>query len=201
MAAPAAPSLVVRWSAPAPVAAGDLRARRAAGRLASRAALAEAIDAWRAAFGDAPWQRAPLTHDAAGAPRFDDPGAPAIALAHTAGLGGAAIAMPGVRAAGIDAEPVGAPGARALRRLAEGTGEAALAWSDVHWPLRLWCAKEAAVKAERAPADLLGRSLRIESVGPAAPGGEQVVVVRSHLGNAFEVRTAVVGGHVRAWTE
>ena len=69
------------------------------------------------------------------------------------------------------------------------------------WACALWCAKEAAVKAERAPADLLGRSLRIESVGPAAPGGEQVVVVRSHLGNAFEVRTAVVGGHVRAWTE
>jgi phosphopantetheinyl transferase (holo-ACP synthase) len=178
-----------------------VRARRAAGRLASRSALAEAIDAWRAAFGDAGWQRAPVVHDATGAPSFDHPAAPAIALAHTAGLGGAAIAMPGVRAAGIDAEPVDAPGARALRRLAEGTGEAALPWGDGHWPLRLWCAKEAAVKAERMPADLLGRTLRIESVETITASGEQRVRVRSHLGNAISVCTAVSGAHVRAWTE
>lgn len=201
MRAHAAPSLVVRWSVPAPTAPGDLRARRAAGRLASRAALAEAIEAWRAAFGDAPWQRAPVVHDASGAPRFDHAASPPIALAHTAGLGGAAIAMPGVPAAGIDAEPVDAPGAHALRRLAEGTGEAALAWGDAHWPLRLWCAKEAAVKAERAPADLLGRSLRIEGVEPITASGEQRVRVRSHLGNAISVCTAVAGAHVRAWTE
>ncbi len=198
---PAAPTVVVRWSVTPPVAAGDVRARRAAGRLASRSALAEAIDAWRAAFGDAGWQRAPVVHDATGAPSFDHPAAPAIALAHTAGLGGAAIAMPGVRAAGIDAEPVDAPGARALRRLAEGTGEAALPWGDGHWPLRLWCAKEAAVKAERMPADLLGRTLRIESVETITASGEQRVRVRSHLGNAISVCTAVSGAHVRAWTE
>jgi len=193
--------VVVRWSVTPPVAAGDVRARRAAGRLASRSAMAEAIDAWRAAFGDAGWQRAPVVHDATGAPRFDHLAAPAIALAHTAGLGGAAIAMPGVRAVGIDAEPVDAPGARALRRLAEGTGEAALAWGDGHWPLRLWCAKEAAVKAERMPADLLGRTLRIEFVEAITAAGEQRVRVRSHLGNAISVCTAVSGAHVRAWTE
>jgi 4'-phosphopantetheinyl transferase EntD len=193
--------VVVRWSVTPPVAAGDVRARRAAGRLASRSALAEAIDAWRAAFGDAGWQRAPVVHDATGAPSFDHPAAPAIALAHTAGLGGAAIARPGVRAAGIDAEPVDAPGARALRRLAEGTGEAALPGGDGHWPLRLWCAKEAAVKAERMPADLLGRTLRIESVATITASGEQRVRVRSHLGNAISVCTAVSGAHVRAWTE
>ncbi|MFM9097493.1 MAG: hypothetical protein ACKOQW_04260, partial [Phycisphaerales bacterium] len=82
---PAERGLVVRWSTPAPVDGADVRARRAAGRLASRVALGEAIAAWRAAFGDAEWQRAPVVHDASGAPRFDHPSAPAIALAHAAG--------------------------------------------------------------------------------------------------------------------
>ncbi|MFM9145213.1 MAG: hypothetical protein ACKORL_07610, partial [Phycisphaerales bacterium] len=56
---PAERGLVVRWSTPAPVDGADVRARRAAGRLASRVALGEAIAAWRAAFGDGEWQRAP----------------------------------------------------------------------------------------------------------------------------------------------
>jgi hypothetical protein len=150
--------------------------------------------------GEAAWQRAPVEHDEAGAPRFACAGAPALALAHTAGLGGAAIAAPGVAWAGIDAEPVTAAGARALRQLAQQSGEAALAWADDHWPLRLWCAKEAAVKAERVPADVLGRSLRVEHVASLSADGIQVVTVRSHLGRAFEVRTSVVGAHVRAET-
>lgn len=192
--------LIVRWSEPPALAGANRHVLRAAGRVASRAALAEAIAAWRAAFGDAAWQRAPVEHDEAGAPRFACAGAPALALAHTAGLGGAAIAVPGMRWAGIDAEPVAAPGARALRQLAQQSGEAALAWADDHWPLRLWCAKEAAVKAERVPADVLGRSLRVEHVAALAADGVQVVAVRSHLGRAFEVRTSVVGAHVRAET-
>ncbi len=189
---------MVRWCAPAPLEGGTRAAQRAAARLASRAALAEAIGAWRAAYGDAPWQRAPVVHDVHGAPRFDGGGAPPLALAHTVGLGGAAIAGPGAVLVGIDAEPVDAPGARALRQLAERTGEAALPWSDQHWPLRLWCAKEAVVKAERVPADLLGRSLRIEQVETAI-GLEQHVAVRSHLGRVHRVVTVVHAGHVRAW--
>lgn len=197
---PAERGLVVRWSSPAPIAGADMRARRAAGRLASRVALAEAIAAWRAAFGDAPWQRAPVVHDASGAPQFDHPFAPPIALAHAAGLGGGAIAMPGVLHAGIDCEPTDARGASALRQLAARSGEDRLAWCDDAWPLRMWCAKEAVVKAERVPADLLGRSLRVEAVHPAGAGGVQLVEVRSHLGRAFSVATEAVGGHVRAVT-
>jgi 4'-phosphopantetheinyl transferase EntD len=192
--------LIVRWSEPPALAGANRHVLRAAGRVASRAALAEAIAAWRAAFGEAEWQHAPVEHDEAGAPRFACAGAPALALAHTAGLGGAAIAAPGVRWAGIDAEPVAAPGARALRQLAEQSGEAALAWGDALWPLRLWCAKEAVVKAERVPADILGRSLRVESVAAAAADGTQRVTVRSHLGRTFDVSTVVVGAHVRAET-
>ena len=197
---PAERGLVVRWSTPAPIAGADLRARRAAGRLASRVALAEAIAAWRAAVGDAGWQRAPVVHDATGAPRFDHPAAPAIALTHTAGLGGGAIAMPGVPHAGIDCEPADARGASALRQIAARSGEDRLEWCDDAWPLRMWCAKEAVVKAERSPADLLGRSLRVERVHPAGAGGVQRVEVRSHLGRAFSVVTEVAGAHVRAVT-
>jgi len=188
----------MRWCAPAPLDGAARAVQRAAARLASRAALAEAIGAWRAAYGEAPWQRAAVVHDVHGAPRFDAEGAPALALAHTIGLGGAAIAGPGASLAGIDAEPVDAPGARALRQLAERTGESSLPWSDEHWPLRLWCAKEVVVKAERVPADLLGRTLRIELV-ESAVGLEQRVSVRSHLGRVHRVVTTVHAGHVRAW--
>jgi hypothetical protein len=197
---PAERGLVVRWSTPAPLAGADMRARRAAGRLASRVALGEAIAAWRAAFGDAEWQRAPVVHDASGAPRFDHPHAPPIALAHAAGLGGGAIAMPGVPHAGIDCEPADARGASALRQLAARSGEDRLEWCDDAWPLRMWCAKEAVVKAERAPADILGRSLRVERVHPAGAGGTQPVEVRSHLGRTFRVVTEASGAHGRAFT-
>jgi hypothetical protein len=75
-----------------------------------------------------------------------------------------------------------------------------LEWCDDAWPLRMWCAKEAVVKAERAPADILGRSLRVERVHPAGAGGTQPVEVRSHLGRTFRVVTEASGAHVRAFT-
>ena len=64
----------------------------------------------------------------------------------------------------------------------------------------MWCAKEAVVKAERAPADLLGRSLRVEAVHAPGAGGTQPIEVRSHLGRTFAVVTEAVGAHVRAFT-
>ena len=126
-------------------------------------------------------------------------GAPGISIAHARGLAGCAIAAPGARCPGIDCEPLDAPAAAALRELSVQTGEAALPWSDEAWPLRLWCAKESVVKAERVGADALGRTLRVEHVA-AEHGGVQLVTVRSHRDRVFTVATAVVGAHVRAWT-
>ncbi len=172
---------------------------RVAARLASRAALAAAIDCWRGRHGSAAWCDAALSHDAMGAPSFAHPDAPLVALAHTPGLGGAAIAAPGAAHLGIDAEPLQTHAARALRHLSEQTGEAALPWGDEHWPLRLWCAKEAVVKAERSPADLLGRTLRVEAVEALQPDGAQRLTVRSHLGRTFVVQTTLRGMHMTAW--
>ena len=194
-----APSFILQWhrcDAPAGV---SRKAQRVAARLASRAALAQAIARWRALHGDAPWCDAPVEHDESGAPRFAHPGAPLLALAHAPGLGGAAIAPMGAAFVGIDAEPLDAPAARALAQLAQQTGESRLAWLDAHWPLRPWCAKEAAVKAERVPADLLGRTLRIVEVA-AGEAGAQRVRVRTHRGRELEVETAIDGAHMTAWT-
>jgi phosphopantetheinyl transferase len=144
---------------------------------------------------------ASIEHEPSGAPVIGGhPDAPPISIAHTAGLAGCAIAAPGCTAPGIDAEPVGAPAAEALRRLSAETGEASLAWADDHWPLRLWCAKEACVKAERAAADLLGRTLRVQHAGVLESDGSQRLVVRTHRDRVLAVVTAVDGGHVRAWT-
>lgn len=179
----------------------DRRALRELGRAASRAAFRLASAEWALRHGPADWCGAEVGNDAAGAPVVDGfPAAPAIAIAHTCGLGGCAIAAPGGAAPGLDAEPLDAPGAASLRALAAETGEDRLPWQDAHWPLRLWCAKESAVKAERVPADALGRSLRVEEAGPLGTDGTQRVVVRTHLGRAVAVWTEVHGAHVRAWT-
>ena len=175
----------------------ELRAR---GREASRAAFRAAAAAWRHAYGEAPWLEAAIAHDADGAPLVaGHAGAPGISIAHARGLAGCAIAAPGARCPGIDCEPLDAPAAAALRELSVQTGESALPWSDEAWPLRLWCAKESVVKAERGGADALGRMLRVEHVS-AEHGGVQLVTVRSHRDRVFTVATAVVGAHVRAWT-
>ena len=174
---------------------------RALGREASRAAFRAAAATWAHAHGAAPWAAAEVDHDAHGAPVLaDHRDAPSISFAHARGLGGCAIAAPGAPAPGIDCEPLDAPAAAALRDLAAQTGEAALAWADEHWPLRLWCAKESVVKAERVGADALGRSLRIQHAGALNADGTQLVVVRSHRDRVFAVTTAVDAAHVRAWT-
>ena len=174
---------------------------RALGRAASRTAFGLAAREWQSRHGRVAWLDAAIGHDAAGAPLVEGhPGAPAISIAHTAGLAGCAIAAPGCEAPGIDAEPIGAPAGDAVRRLAEETGEAALAWADAHWPLRLWCAKEACVKAERVGADLLGRTLRVQHAGLLEADGLQRLVVRTHRDRVLAVATQAVAGHVRAWT-
>lgn len=174
---------------------------RALGRAASRTAFGLAAREWQSRHGRAAWLDAAIGHDARGAPLVEGhPDAPHVSIAHTAGLAGCAIAAPGCEPPGVDAEPVGAAASDAVRRLAEETGEAGLAWGDEHWPLRLWCAKEACVKAERVGADLLGRTLRVQHAGVLGPDGAQRVVVRTHRDRVLAVVTAVVGGHVRAWT-
>jgi hypothetical protein len=177
---------------------------RTLGRAASRRALAVAARAWRTAHGDAPWIGAALVHDSDGAPRLDAPGAPLVSVTHGRGLAGCALAAPGGRWVGLDAERTEAPGMRAVRELAERSGEAALAWPDAAWPARLWCAKEAVVKAERSAADLLGRTLRVVAARPLAPGepsplaspehmGVVVVTVESHRARTFLAHTAQRG--------
>jgi phosphopantetheinyl transferase len=174
---------------------------RELGRQASRAAFGVATAAWQSAHGASGWASAGIDHDAQGAPRIaGHRSAPFVSIVHTRGLAGCAIAAPGAPSIGIDAEPINASGVPALRSLAEETGEARLPWNDDAWPLRLWCAKESVVKAERIGADALGRSLRIEHVGALKEDGTQNVVVRSHRDRVFAVVTAVVGEHVRAWT-
>jgi phosphopantetheinyl transferase len=169
---------------------------RELGRQASRAAFGVAVAAWKSAHGPSAWHGAALEHDAQGAPRIaGHRAAPFVSIAHTRGLAGCAIAAPGAPSIGIDAEPMHASGIPALRALAEETGEARLPWNDDAWPLRLWCAKESVVKAERIGADALGRSLRIEHVGALSDDGKQNVVVRSHRDRVFAVVTAVLGGH------
>jgi len=174
---------------------------RELGRQTSRAAFGVAVAAWKSAHGPSAWHGAVIEHDAQGAPRIaGHRAAPFVSIAHTRGLAGCAIAAPGAPSVGIDTEPINASGIPALRALAEETGESKLPWNDDAWPLRLWCAKESVVKAERIGADALGRSLRIEHVGAIKDDGTQNVVVRSHRDRVFAVVTAVVGDHVRAWT-
>lgn len=193
---------VIRWSAFVPAAGADRRTLRELGRSASRAAFRLAAAAWAERHGPADWCLGEVANDPSGAPVVAGfPAAPAISIAHTRGLGGCAIAAPGGPVPGIDAEPVDAPAAASLRALAAETGEDRLPWRDDHWPLRLWCAKESAVKSERAPADALGRSLRVEEAGPLAADGRQRVVVRTHRGRPVAVWTEASGAHVRAWTE
>jgi phosphopantetheinyl transferase len=181
----------------------DRAALRSLGREASRAAFRAASAAWAHAHGPAPWAAGEqeIEHDPFGAPLIARrPGAPWVSFAHARGLGGCAIAAPGAPAPGIDCEPVDAPASAALRELARQTGEDALAWADDHWPLRLWCAKESVVKAERVGADAMGRSLRVQHAGALNPDGTQLLVVRSHRDRVFAVTTAVDAAHVRAWT-
>lgn len=191
---------VIQWL-PFAHGAGATRGElRTLGREASRAAFRAAAAAWRHAHGDAAWIVGAIGHDAAGAPIVEGhAAAPGISIAHARGLAGCAIAAPGGRCPGIDCEPLDAPAAPALRELSVQTGESALPWSDEAWSLRLWCAKEAVVKAERIGADALGRTLRVEHVA-ADGGGVQLLTVRSHRDRVFSVATAVVGAHVRAWT-
>ena len=174
---------------------------RKLGREASRAAFRAAAAAWQSVHGPAAWAAAELANDEHGAPHIaGHRGAPHISITHTRGLAGCAIAIPGAPAPGIDAEPLDSSGVAALRTLAEETGEARHPGKDDAWPLRMWCAKESVVKAERFGADALGRTLRIEHVGMLEEDGTQRVVVRSHRGRIHAVTTAVVGEHVRAWT-
>jgi 4'-phosphopantetheinyl transferase EntD len=174
---------------------------RMLGRQASRAAFRVAAAAWQAEHGPAAWAEAALANDEHGAPHIaGHVGVPLVSITHTRGLAGCSIAIPGAPAPGIDAEPLDSSGVPALRALAEETGEARHPWKDDAWPLRMWCAKESVVKAERFGADALGRTLRIEHVGALEADGTQRVVVRSHRGRIHAVVTAVVGEHVRAWT-
>lgn len=176
---------------------------QALGREASRRAFAAAARAWQVVHGAAPWATAGIVHDSEGAPILSSPGAPFVSITHGRGLAGCAIGAPGTRWVGVDAECTLAPGMRAVRELAERSGEAALDWPDAEWPSRLWCAKEAVVKAERSAADLLGRTLRAVRVhlptsdAPCAlrdsgSGFAEVVAVTvvSHHGRAFVVHTA-----------
>lgn len=191
---------VIQWLPFAHAAGATREELRALGREASRAAYRAASAAWRHAHGDARWLGGAIGHDPSGAPTVDGhPAAPGLSIAHSRGLAGCAIAAPGARCPGIDCEPLDAPAARALRELSSQTGESTLPWSDDAWPLRLWCAKESVVKAERVAADALGRALRVEHVA-ADRGGVQLLTVRSHRDRVFTVATAVVGAHVRAWT-
>ncbi|MBL9141613.1 MAG: hypothetical protein JNK53_07075 [Phycisphaerae bacterium] len=185
---------------------------KSAGRAASRAAFVQAAERWQLAHGEAAWQRASIVHDTEGAPVIDARGAPAISLTHGHGLAGCAIAAPTQAWIGLDAELTRAPGMRAVRELAARTGEHALAWPDNDWPARLWCAKEAVVKAERTAADLLGRTLSAVEVravadlvrtpwvlgAACATGAASLelpleVVIRSHRDRAFVVHTARLG--------
>ena len=166
------------------------------GRAACRAALARAADLWRERWGATPWHDAAFTHDDHGAPLLDAPHAPRISLCHTRGLAGCAIAAPDHPWVGIDAERAEAPGLRAVRELSERTGESNLPWPDNTWPARLWCAKEAVVKAERRAADMLGRTLTVESLHPE-PAALQLTVL-SHQGRRFHVRTALQDGFITA---
>lgn len=194
---------------------------KSAGRAASRAAFVRAAQLWSARHGTAAWaigNCAAIVHDPEGAPLIDAPDAPAISLTHGRGLAGCAIAAPGQAFVGIDAELTHAPGMRAVRELAARTGEHALPWPDNDWPARLWCAKEAVVKAERQSADLLGRTLVAVGLAAEAFAGDTTfelcpalvrgaagfapeqraglerraaldVHIRSHLGRMFIVRT------------
>lgn len=176
---------------------------KALGRDAVRQAFARAVDAWSARFGAAPWARATIRHDAEGAPVLDAPGAPRISVTHGHGLAGIAIAAPDTPWVGLDAERTDAPGMRGVRELSQRSGEAGLPWPDDQWPARLWCAKEAAVKAERQGADLLGRTLRVERIlvpaathcaslgeGASHPVG---VLVRTHHGRLLLAHTGRIG--------
>lgn len=173
---------------------------RQLGRDASRAAFQSAAVVWQSMHGKAGWLHSGIEHDQHGAPRIAHPSAPGLSITHTRGLAGCAIVGPSNPPIGIDAEPLAASARDALIQVAQETGEAKLPWSCDAWPLRLWCAKEAVVKAERIGADLMGRSLRIQHVGPLDESGEQRVMVRSHRDRVFAVTTSVVDQHVRAWT-
>lgn len=188
----APPQSIAAWQ-PFAVPAGASRAQvLALGRAACRRALAHAAREWSARVAPAPWADAAIAYEPGGAPFLAAPGAPVLSFCHARGLAGCALAAPGEGSAqatvGVDAEPVNAPALEAVRKLAEQTGEARLPWPDTcaeDWPARLWCAKEACVKAERIGADLLGRTLTLQDVCPVGDGSPAITVhVLSGAGDA-----------------
>ncbi|WP_329376844.1 polyketide synthase dehydratase domain-containing protein [Streptomyces sp. NBC_01351] len=178
------------------------------GRIAAKDALRGLL--WEAGAGPVFPVEVPIGNDAAGRPLAEGPltGGYRLSIAHKDRIA-VALAHPS-RTVGIDVEPVTAD-PDALVRIALGPDELRLAeglaareGTDLPTALTaLWCAKEAAAKAEGSGLGGRPREWRVaEDPESPDPG---LLLVRSPAGHRLPVRTTLLGGHapldhVVAWT-
>ncbi|MFI8497150.1 beta-ketoacyl synthase N-terminal-like domain-containing protein [Streptomyces sp. NPDC085524] len=177
------------------------------GRIAAKDALRGLL--WDAGAGPVFPAEVPIGNDAAGRPLAEGPltGGFRLSIAHKDRIA-VALAHPS-RAAGIDVEPVTAD-PDALVRIALGPDELRLAErlaarEGTGLPAALtalWCAKEAAAKAEGSGLGGRPRAWRVaEDAGNPDPGA---LLVHSPGGHPHPVRTTLPGlaplDHVVAWT-
>lgn len=185
------------------------------GRIAAKDALRQLL--WDGGAGPVFPAEVPVGNDPAGRPLALGPLAAGfrLTISHKDRIA-VALAHPG-RAVGIDVEPVAAD-PDALVRVALGPGELALAealsgtWGGPRGAgglpaalTALWCAKEAAAKAEGSGLGGRPRAWRVSADPDGDPfSGDGCLLVRSPDGRPYPVRTTLLGssppGHVVAWT-
>ncbi|MFE1561055.1 4'-phosphopantetheinyl transferase superfamily protein, partial [Streptomyces sp. NPDC058734] len=185
------------------------------GRIAAKDALRQLL--WDGGAGPVFPAEVPVGNDPAGRPLALGPLAAGfrLTIAHKERIA-VALALPG-RAVGIDLEPVAAD-PDALVRVALGPGELALAealsgtWGGPRGAgglpaalTALWCAKEAAAKADGSGLGGRPREWRVSADPDGDPfSGDGCLLVRSPDGRPYPVRTTLLGssppGHVVAWT-
>ncbi|WP_329200707.1 MULTISPECIES: polyketide synthase [unclassified Streptomyces] len=177
------------------------------GRIAAKDALRQAL--WDAGAGPVFPVEVPVGNDPAGRPLARGPltGGLRLSIAHKDRIA-VALAHPS-RTVGIDVEPV-TTDPQALVRIAFGPDELrlaeALAARDGTGPAAaltaLWCAKEAAAKAEGGGLGGRPRAWRVTEDGDVADGG--ALLVRSPDGRPYPVRTTRLTleplDYVVAWT-
>ncbi|MEU8437522.1 beta-ketoacyl synthase N-terminal-like domain-containing protein [Streptomyces sp. NPDC029216] len=175
------------------------------GRIAAKDALRQVL--WDGGAGPVFPAEVPVGNDAAGRPLALGPLTRGfrLTIAHKDRIA-VALAGPGGRAVGIDVETVTAD-PDALVRIALGPGELRLAEGlaaagGTGLPAALtalWCAKEAAAKAEGGGLGGRPREWRVSG----DPDGDGLLV-RSPAGRPYPVRTTLLGSapldHVVAWT-
>ncbi|WP_206731353.1 4'-phosphopantetheinyl transferase family protein, partial [Streptomyces sp. C] len=188
------------------------------GRIAAKDALRQLL--WDGGAGPVFPAEVPVGNDPAGRPLALGPltAGFGLTIAHKDRIA-VALARPG-RAVGIDLEPVAAD-PDALVRVALGPGELALAEAlagtpSGAWGARgagglpaaltaLWCAKEAAAKADGSGLGGRPREWRVSADPDGDPfSGDGCLLVRSPGGRPYPVRTTLLDssppGHVVAWT-